>query len=65
MMSRLKMLNQLAAPPSPHCKGNFYNIEIIGSFGWLVGWFTPPLSWDGGMARTAIQVLAKNLIKIG
>ena len=25
---------------------------------WLVGWFTPPHSWDGGMARTAIQVHA-------
>ena len=28
-------------------------------------WFTPPLSWDGGMARTAIQVHAIHLIELG
>ena len=28
-------------------------------------WFTPPLPWDGGMARTAIQVHAINLIELG
>ena len=27
--------------------------------------FTPPLPWDGGMARTAIQVHAINLIELG
>ena len=32
---------------------------------WLVGWFTPPLSWDGGMMRTAIQVHVINLIELG
>ena len=31
----------------------------------LVGWFTPPLPWDGGMARTAIQVHAINLFELG
>ena len=31
----------------------------------LVGWFTPPLPWDGGMARTAIPVHANNLIQLG
>ena len=31
----------------------------------LVGWFTPPLPWDGGTAQTAIQVHAINLIKFG
>ena len=31
----------------------------------LVGWLTPPLPWDGGLARTAIQVHANNLIKLG
>ena len=29
------------------------------------GWFTPPLPWDGGMARTEIQVHAINLIELG
>ena len=28
-------------------------------------WFTPPLPWDGGIARTAIQVHAINLIELG
>ena len=28
-------------------------------------WFTPSLPWDGGMARTAIQVHAINLIELG
>ena len=28
-------------------------------------WFTPPLPWDGGMARTTIQVHAINLIELG
>ena len=28
-------------------------------------WFTPPLPWDGGMAQTAIQVHAINLIELG
>ena len=31
---------------------------------WLVG-LPPPLPWDRGMARTAIQVHAINLIKLG
>ena len=31
----------------------------------LVGWFTPPLPWDGGMAKIAIQVHAIDLIKLG
>ena len=36
-----------------------------GGRGTLVGWFTPPLPWDEGMAQTAIQVHAINLIKLG
>ena len=32
---------------------------------WLVGWFICPLPWDGGMARTAFQVHAMNLIELG
>ena len=32
---------------------------------WLVGWFTPPLPWDGGTARTKIQVHAVNLTELG
>ena len=30
-----------------------------------VVWFTSPLFWNGGMARTAIQVHAVNLIRAG
>ena len=30
-----------------------------------VGWFTLPLPWNGGMARTAIQVHAISLIELG
>ena len=39
-----------------------YNLFLVG---WLVGWFTPPLPWDGDMVRTAIQVDAVNLIELG
>ena len=31
----------------------------------LVDWFTPPLPWNRGMAQTAIQVHAIDLIELG
>ena len=37
----------------------------FGTYPCCCCWFTPPLPWDGGMARTAIQVHAINLIKLG
>ena len=40
-------------------------VQLSSLLGWLVGRFTPPLPWNGGMAQTAIQVHAINLIKLG
>ena len=40
-------------------------LRLSINFRLLVGWFTPPLPWDGGTARTAIQVYAVNLIELG
>ena len=31
----------------------------------LVGWFAPPLSWDGGMEKTTIQIHPVNLTRLG
>ena len=44
---------------------NSIAISMVDWLVWLVGWFTPPLPWDGGMARTAIQAHAINLIELG
>ena len=34
-------------------------LQLVGS------WFTPPLLWDGGTARTAIQIHAVKLVELG
>ena len=45
--------------------GRFLKKEILEKADTLVCWFTPPLPRDGGVAQTAIQIHAINLIMLG